>query len=223
MDDGAAQSDYFFLEDVLKQVQTGKQAFKDTGGSLSRCKKKPRMNVNESDGEGEVPEHVILQQTSNQTPLMQQKVARQPVSLPQKWRCLRDQASQRGVKLIYRPPGMARHKNNRSFYHKKRNCIVWTVECVDHRVGASRRLQQLEETQSIACLDRNNNDGADANTIFLIKKLPCRANNPLYVKLSPEMLLSDAIRDMTIYDFPTLELISTNQFDKFPVAIESLD
>jgi hypothetical protein len=63
------------------------------------------------------------------------------------------------------------------------------------------------------------------NLHLLIKKLPCPSNQPRYVKLekSTAATLKDALRGMTVIEYPTIEVVQTKDLDKYPRMIQEVD
>ena len=55
---------------------------------------------------------------------------------------------------------------------------------------------------------------------LLIKRIPCPANQSLYSELSRQFSLATCLRDRTLIEFPTIEIVPRDQLDQFPLLVQ---
>ena len=270
MNDQTVRSDYFFLEDVLGQVQSGKRLMRQvgagsgTGAEKKRFSKRPRMHAAEDndsqDQPNDEPQHVLVElassscsvispagriaalSSSSTTTTSEQTASQQsPHIIPHpKARCLYQQAASRGIRLLFMPAGMTRHKENRSYYYRNKNVIFWTVEWFLYaprkdggNTAPQRGTAQLIETTMLWGALRQHSVGLqeiareedatkDVSYSLLLKKLPSPASRPSFVTVSRTATLAEALADTTVFEYPTFYVVPTDRLPEFPRAIEEL-
>jgi hypothetical protein len=278
MDDSTINSDYHFLNDVLGEVESGKRLLRQVGETSSAEQagqaKRQRRGQESADGDNEaLPSHPLIQsaEASVAARLTLPGVAvQQPTTTksPQqhvnpKWRQFQQQCSSRGVNLLLMPPGLERHKSNKS--HLKKDVLYWTVEWRIHspattiaaaattafttptdapksmtststhppaRVLLSKiseqtivrnAIQQVESSKSIPSTSDGDDSVKDwSNYSLLLKRLPCPSHQPFYVEISDTATLASAIKDMTVIEYPTIEVVPVSRSAEFPLAIQDM-
>ena len=226
MSDQTIQSDYHFLEDVLKAVDGGKRLLKDVGATLTQQPhQKNSHDMRHTEDESSVPLHPMLR-IQERHDEEEPSNKRQRTSIAPKWQQLVQQADLRGTTLVLMPPGMQRHVSNTTWYHSKTNILYWKVDFVIHQDNNSTRII------SIPKLDENANVTEELKKPWpqytnehhlLLKRLPCPSNQPTYVELDRQTsTLKSALRNQTVIEYPTIELVPTTRLSQFPLSIEEL-
>lgn len=198
MTDATLQSDYHFLEDVLGQVDNGKKLWKHGGGAPPK-----RMRIDS--------DHALLRLDTT------------PPTHP-KWRELQRVAASKSIQILFQPQGMQRRTTNRSF--AKGSVIHWTVEVCLHGVDKSiqRDLIQVPDDMNLQDALTVAHFLLPAHHNVVTKKIPCPSRQPLYVQVDCRTNhLANALQDLTVIEYPTLEVIPIERLAEFPLAIESLD
>jgi hypothetical protein len=127
------------------------------------------------------------------------------------------------------PPGMARHKENRSYFNKNQQAIFWTLEwfCYPPVEGEPRRgvVQVIESAVLWDSLQKTLGEleGNTSSISLLLKKLPSRANDPRYVQVSRTATLAEALADMTVFEFPTIYVVHSSRLQEFPQSIQEIE
>jgi hypothetical protein len=207
MSDFNIRSDYHFLEDVLTNIDGGKRLLRYMGAAQYEPRK-----------EGVPLIHPMMQ-------LPQENDDNEPQSKRPRTNRLVQKAEERGVTLLLMPPGMQRHKSNTSWYHAKTDTFYWKVDFVIHGAPTSvlslpklSEHDNLSEELSKALPDTSN------STHLLIKRLPCRSNSPSYIELERKAsTLNTALRDMTVIEYPTIEVVPLGLLDRFPRYIQEVE
>lgn len=249
MNDDTITSDFHFLEDVVGQVEASRRAVQEVGGGLKgptppplHHHKKTRMQ----DGNDTViSDHPLLratvsQKTGTANATMVPRWTQESQVHP-KWRHWQQQALSKHVNVIFMPRGMQRRKTNKS--HVKNKLLHWTVEFVWHAEHTETKLnnshpsntKRWNVTVDETCTLENawkkalpldlvpeEPDLLWANHSLLIKRLPCPANAPLYNRLEPTFVLADALRDMTVMEYPTIEMVPKERLADFPCAVQDV-
>jgi len=129
--------------------------------------------------------------------------------------------------------------DNRTNNNSSDSVIHWTVEWRIHPpstnsgVGDVARTcrQQVSERKALRdCISsvvaQSIGDSGAANIdstySLLIKRLPCPSNRPTYVELSRDATLEMALKDMTVIEYPTIEVVPPSRLPDFPRSIEVL-
>jgi hypothetical protein len=279
MDDSTVNSDYHFLEDVLGQVESGKRLLRQVGEAASAEQagqanaKRQRRGQESTEGEDEViSSHPLIQSAEASADarlpglaVQQPSAATNATKSPQqhahpKWRHFEQQCTNRGVNLLLMPPGLERHKSNKS--HLKKDVLYWTVEWRIHqsltttaaatesttptestaRSSAStlppvrvllskiseqtivrQAIQQVEPSEKSSSTTVDSEDIKDwSNYSLLLKRLPCPSHQPYYVKISDASTLASALKDMTVIEYPTIEVVPVSRSAEFPLAIQDM-
>jgi hypothetical protein len=278
MDDSTINSDYHFLEDVLGQVESGKRLLRQVGEAASaeqagqaNAKRQRRGLESSTDNDGSegTSSHPLIQSAEALAAVarlpglaVQQPSAGTTNSKsPQqhahpKWRHFEQQCTNRGVKLLLMPPGLERHKSNKS--HLKKDVLYWTVEWRIHqspmtttttatesttpreskarsithapaRVLLSKISEQtivrlaIQQVEPSVSTTSGGDDVKDwSNYSLLLKRLPCPSHQPLYVKISDTSTLATALKDMTVIEYPTIEVVPASRSAEFPLAIQDV-
>lgn len=58
--------------------------------------------------------------------------------------------------------------------------------------------------------------------LLFMKSLPCRSSDPKYILLDPNVTLADTLRGKTVIEFPTVEVVGTEDKDNFSLFIDVL-
>ena len=59
--------------------------------------------------------------------------------------------------------------------------------------------------------------------LFYMKRLPCPSSSPQYYKLDPNVTLTDVLKDKTIIEFPTIDIVMEDDKDCFPLFIGEMN
>lgn len=137
-----------------------------------------------------------------------------------KTRRLLQQAERRGITLQIMPTMMARHQANTSWYCAPRDTITWKVEAILHPSKEMVTLNLTENEDNLT--DLISKEFQKANIVtppgdygLFIKRLPSNAQNPLYLKLEPSDCLKNALKGMTIVEYPTIYYVPKYLCDEF--------
>jgi hypothetical protein len=160
-----------------------------------------------------------------------------------KWRSFQRQAQRRGTSIMFMPHGMQRHKDNKSYC--KKEVLHWFIEwcihgdvvqhqentCTDSsevktlRTAPQRISLVAAETTTLDAIlkvlplpQRESLDGY----VILLKRIPSPSNQPKYVQLDKASTLSAALQDMTVIEYPILELVPTGRLDEFSLVIQAM-
>ena len=232
MNDAALQSDFHFLEDVLRHVDGSKRVLKQVGGAgrntadqiptthpmlLPLVKPKEELDA-------------LVDPTMNEGRYKMREKRMQNDTMPPKWRRLVQLALEQGTTVLLMPPGMERHKSNTSFQNTKTNCLHWKVDFVCHfqknrvvltcnklpdTVTPIAELTRLLQFHGIIDVDIK-------DTHLLLKKLPCPSNQPKYVHITNNQTLKETLTGMTVIEYPTFEVVLTKDLDKYPLIISEV-
>lgn len=234
MNDAALQSDFFFLEDVLRQVDGSKRVLKQVGVGTTNGKHDATNNMSESREHPMLQLAAIIAQDTLMDPTLEEEGAsrkRQKTHespLPPKWRRLVQQAHERKITLLLMPPGMERHKSNTTFHNVKNDTLHWKVEFVCHlEKQILLTCNKLQESATLSAelirLMQDRNIDIDVKDMhLLLKKLPCPANHPRYVQIANDQTLNEAMAGMTVIEYPTIDVVMTKDLSKFPLTIVEL-
>lgn len=232
MNDATLASDYHFLEDVLTQVDGGKRLLQQVGATKSNAANHKKLNHrNENDNDKQEGESVhvmlkILENKNDEEPT--QKKQRTSSNNNNKWLRLVQQAQERETTLMLMPPGMQRHETNTSWYQFKTDTIHWKVDLQIHSSDDNERaqvvsIQKVDENTSLVQVLSKSIPENDVNEYhLLLKKLPCPSNKPLYVELDREVTLKAALRDKTIIEYPTIEVVPKAALQRFTRSIQEV-
>jgi hypothetical protein len=281
MDDSTVNSDYHFLEDVLGQVESGKRLLRQVGEAASaeqagqanaKRQRREQETSTDNDGNEATVTHPLIQSAEASVAARLPGLAvQQPATTathsksPQqhahpKWRHFEQQCTNRGVKLLLMPPGLERHKSNKS--HLKKDVLYWTVEWRIHETPTTtttttaiaatesttpkesstlpparvllskiseqtivrQAIQQVEPSEKAS--STNTADSEDvkdwSNYSLLLKRLPCPSHQPFYVEISDTSTLATALKDMTVIEYPTIEVVPASRSAEFPLAIQDV-
>lgn len=123
--------------------------------------------------------------------------------------------------IVYQPPGMTRANRNKTGYDKKSASFIWTVEWVIignegqeiHRFVSYRIKEHLKLREALPVnIIRNNAPEfppeVDSNDIlfYLVNIIERRKNHPNLITLDPDMLLSNALQDKIVLEYPTIHV-----------------
>ena len=229
MNNSTLQSDFLFLEDVLRTVHGSKRFVKEIGAHSNPSAGKPQLlktteNNNNNDND------------DDQNQRQPKRMAHTPLS--PKWRRLVESAENHGITLLLMPAGMHRHDTNTSHYNLKRDQIFWKVEFVIHHhhhhqelhkksAGRKYASREADDTTIQQVWNRAQHRGEDAplpeGLFFLLKRLPCPSNAPQYKQVAPQATLKESLNGMTIYEHPTIEVVPTECLKDFPRLIEEME
>jgi hypothetical protein len=76
-------------------------------------------------------------------------------------------------------------------------------------------IQQVE-------LSKLSDDEDWSNYSLLLKRLPCPSHQPVYVEVSDTASLATALKDMTVIEYPTIEVVPASRSTEFPRAIQDV-
>jgi hypothetical protein len=238
MTDERLVSDYHFLEDVLRTMDTGKRVLRQTtGGGVVDDRgghKRPRRPLEAEDDATSSgrPAHPLLTAStvaSTTLPLPHQRQSQQDLShLAPKWRHMARQTGQRRITLLFLPAGMQRRLHNQSYHVQKKDCLHWTVEWILHTddATAAPRIVRTTVSEQSALRDALPSvlfRGQDATPHtgllhVLIQQIP-RAT---YATLSLDSTLREALVDLTVIEFPTLCLVTPARLSGFSIAVQAV-
>jgi hypothetical protein len=216
MTDATINSDYFFLENVLQTVDGGKRLLKQVGAIAGGGTHSLVAEVDTGDNDND----------DEPTRKRQKTIVEH---LPPKWRRLVQQAREREVTLLLMPQGMERHKSNTSHFNTKSERIIWKLEFSIHgdatppnKMIVSNKVS--EESKFIEEWNKHTqNMEIQQDLHFMLKKLPCPANKPQYVELNKESTLGDALKGMTVIEFPTIYVVLATELHNFPRLIQEVN
>jgi hypothetical protein len=230
MSDAALQSDFHFLEDVLRHVDGSKRVLKEVGASLGQQHQQHQPTTT-PDGDTDTPPPHPMLQLALPDPILEEegRKKRRPnhdPALPFKWKRMVQQAQDRNITLLLMPSGMERHKSNTSFYNTKNDSIHWKVEFSCHFEGAPALLtshnlaDSAKPRDELLVLLQAANMVIDTGDLhLLLKKLPCPSNQPKYVHIPNNQTLKEALTRMTVVEYPTIDVVLTKDLEKFPRMI----
>ena len=159
MTDQTITSDYHFLEDVLRNVDTGKRILKQTraGGGFfdaannkKHASKRPRRNdLDDHDNNSamdETPMHPLLNASNINSNNLQCTTTTTTTTAARhnpnwshvapRWRHVAKQALEHGkTQILFMPTGMQRRLQNQT--HFKKDVLYWTVEWIIHSEAAA--------------------------------------------------------------------------------------
>jgi hypothetical protein len=216
MTDATMESDYHFLEDIVGTVESGKRFLQHVGGASSTSSNPPQHKRARPTDDAEDKQHLLMRIT-NASNTNESATGPKPSYFVQ-------QAAQRGVTVVYMPAGMERHKTNSSCIKKKE--LYWTVEwCVHFESNYTKRTLVKDDCTLQQCLLQvlNTERLAVKDYHILIKRLPCSSNKPRYVELNATSTLAMALQDITVYEYPTIEIVPESAISRFPRAITQVN
>lgn len=123
--------------------------------------------------------------------------------------------------IVYQPPGMTRANRNKTGYDKKSASFTWTVEWVIignegqelYRFVSYRIREHLKLREALPVnIIRNNAPafppGVVSNDVlfYLVNIVERRKNHPNLILLDPDMLLSSALQDKIVLEYPTIHV-----------------
>ena len=234
MNDAALQSDFHFLEDVLRHVDGSKRVLKQVGAAgrmpVDQTTMTHPMLLSASQPKEEEEEDALVDPTLEEEQSIMRKRRMQDNMMPPKWRRLVQLALEQGTTILLMPSGMERHKSNTSFQNTKSYSLHWKVEFVCHfeKTRILLTCNKLPDTMTpIAELGRllqvNGYVDIDIQDIhLLLKKLPCPSNQPRYVRITIDQTLKEALTGMTVIEYPTFEVVLTKDLDKYPLIISEV-
>jgi hypothetical protein len=211
MSDTTVRSDYHFLEDVLTNIDGGKRLLREVGAA---------QNVQEPRQQEGVLAHPMMQ-------LFQDKDD-EPHSTSKRPRTNRlvQKAEDRGVTLLQMPAGMERHKSNTSWYHAKTDTFYWKVDFLIHATSPASVLSipKLSEHANLSEELVKSMPDLSNSIHLLVKRLPCQSNSPSYVELDRKACtLHTALQDMTVIEYPTIDVVPQGLLDRFPRQIQEIE
>lgn len=224
MNDATLQSDYHFLEDVLQTVDGGKRLLKHVGAAAStQQQQQQHVHKSENDEESELPHPIMMRiQQTEEPPAKRQRTG----SNNNKWQRLVHHADLRSTTLMLMPSGMQRHATNTTWYHIKTDTIYWKVDLNIHDADTNtQRLVSISKFDENATLQDEIVNKAGLNNTehhLLLKQLPCPSNQPRFVELDRQTTLKNALRDQTVIEYPTIEVVPTKALQKFPRTIQEM-
>lgn len=232
MSDATMASDYHFLEDVLNNVDSGKRLLQSVGGATRRSvsqqqsRKKQVDNQDDTDKLSSVHPIMKLIETKDEEEDGGEPQTKRQRTNNSKWQRLVQQAQERGTTLLLMPPGMQRHVNNTSWHHHKSDTINWKVDVNIHK-------ETKDESPRLVSIPKASEKTTLAETIrtaiptfspdehsVLLKKLPCPSNKPMYLALDAQSTLKDALREQTIIEHPTIDVVPKKALNRFPRFIQ---
>lgn len=214
MNDATLQSDFFFLENVLTTVDGSKRLLKDVG---ARATGGPQTLVAELSLKGD--------EDAKQAEEPASKKQKTTSDLPPKWRRLVEVAKERDTTLLLMPPGMERHKSNSTHYQTKNEVLHWKVEfllCDGAKPTTKIVNNKISEESKVIDEWNKLRDGDDVFH-FLLKKLPCPSNKPHYVEIDKEFTVKEALKGMTVIEYPTIHVARTIDLEQFPLLIQEVE
>jgi hypothetical protein len=222
MNDSTVNSDYFFLENVLQTMDGGKRLIKQIGAIAGGGSQRLLPEVDDANNGNDDDD-------DDDNDRRDQKRRKPNVEhLPPKWRRLVQQAKERDITLLLMPPGMERHKSNTTHVHAKSNVFMWKVEFAIHVDGtAATTIVSLNKVPEDAIIRHEwekvaPNVSPAQDLHFMFKMIPCPANRPSYMELDKESTLKDALRGMTVIEYPTIDVVIATELHKFPKLIQEV-
>lgn len=230
MNDKTLQSDFHFLEDVLNTVDVGKRLSKKIGATstsiIKRCSHHPLLQ------EEHTSSTTTMVPPPTTTSISNNRGGR-PIS--QKLKRLLQESRERDITLLVMPPGMQRHKSNTSHYNVTNGIIFWRLEFIIHMSSTdshkkknkvvfckkvSEECHWIEEYNHLWGGDKGMNGEVCSNHIFfLMKKIPFKT----YIELDRKITLRQILKGMTIIEYPTIEVVTSDNMHNFPRSIQVLE
>ncbi|GAX16373.1 hypothetical protein FisN_27Lu121 [Fistulifera solaris] len=199
MSDATLTSDYFFLEDVMRQV------------------KKPRF-APAMHNKTEPATHPLLQQVDHMD-----RFQRLPQHYPQKVRKLVQAAGSRGTRIMIQPSGLSRHQENRSYLNKE-GIIHWSVEIITimEDSDGSHCCEKKERILAGPLAETSRVGDVVPITIptgfaCYLRRFPSVVHQPVNI----DSTWKEALQDMTIIEFPTLYIGPKSTFSQAITEMES--
>ena len=220
MNDSTVNSDYFFLENVLQTMDGGKRLLKQVGAIAGGVPQRLLPKVDDDKDDNVHDDDDNRRDQKRRKPNVEH--------FPPKWRRLVQQAKERDVTLLFMPPGMERHKSNTTHFHAKSNALLWKLEFAIHDDGTcATRIVSQNKVPEDAILRHEwekvaPNMDADQELHFMLKMIPCPANRPSYVELDMESSLKDALKGMTVIEYPTIDVVVATELHRFPKLIQEV-
>lgn len=143
---------------------------------------------------------------------------------------LQSAAERRRIQVLVMPNGMSRHRNNTSSYDAKSNTIFWRVEwlfeheaaLVDDRANERTPLKELVRrviSRQAPSARRSNYEAClDDSFHVLLKKLPGRANQPVFDMLDKDVGLDLALTGKCVIEHPTVHVVRSTELSKYHIA-----
>jgi hypothetical protein len=227
MSDAALQSDFHFLEDVLRHVDGSKRVLNEVGASVGRPHQRHHQHqptITQDDTH--TPPHPMLQLALLEEEGRKKRRPNHDPLLPGKWKRMVQQAQDRKITLLLMPSGMERHKSNTSFHDTKSDSLHWKVEFSCHfeknpaLLTSHKLADSAKPRDELLVLLLANNMVIDTGDVhLLLKKLPCPSNQPKYVHIPNDQTLKEALTGMTVVEYPTIDVVLTKDLEKFPRMI----
>lgn len=217
MNDSTVNSDFFFLENVLQSIDGGMRLLKQVGAITGGGEQLLLPKVDDKhDNDVDDDRH----DEKRRKPHVEH--------IPPKWRRLVQQAKERDVTVLLMPPGMERHKSNTTHFHAKSNMLIWKLEFAFHvDATSSATIISHNKVPEEAIIHHEwekvaSNMGTGQELHFMLKMIPCPANRPAYVELDKESTLKEALKGMTVIEYPTIEVVVATELHRFPMLIQEV-
>lgn len=158
-------------------------------------------------------------------------------------RKLIQRANERGIRLLIMPNGMERRKRNTTKYFDKTDLIKWKVEWIFHNCpGNVTTIQDqiFENSHLITELKKHVRSECKSNSknrlplkcpfrmidpdqlCVLLKRTPCASNRPKFFSLDPSLTLRQALKEKTIIEYITLDVVLPQNVSSFPLMIKDI-
>jgi len=163
---------------------------------------------------------------------------------------LLQQAQQRNITILFMPSMMQRSINNKSSkYDLKKKCLIWKVDFVFHfyeeekhdtniltvdrmydNAVISVQLYRIMEQEAFS----NKTTESKARAILksfsvkkddiciYLKKLPCSSSQPQYKQICQDQTLDESLHEMTVIEYPTLDIVLKPHSHLFPTFIQEV-
>lgn len=202
MSDETLTSDYFFLEDVMRQV------------------KKPRLSQPIHTSTEQPTTHPLLQKVD---PSSSDRFQRLPHQLPQKTKKLIQAAASRGTRVLIQPAALSRHQENKSYVNKE-GTIYWSVEIINYIEGRDSEDKQREQKERllrgpVAETSRLGDvvpTTPSSAACYCIRRFPSNTYRPVNL----DSTWKETLQDITVIEFPTIYI---GPKAKFSLSIEEVE
>ena len=169
-------------------------------------------------------DYFFLEDVLNQTVKRQKPNHEKKSHLSKNKKKLKEQARERGIEFKMMPPIMERHKSNSSWYSIQKDTITWKVEVIripdrtsvsvhidEHRtdiLDVIRKAFSDDDDSGVSLLDSNHHK--------LFVKAPSSAKTPQYAEIPSFSPLNQALRGLTVIEYPTIYMVPPEKLDEFP-------
>lgn len=216
MTDSTLESDYHFLEDVLRNVESSKRVLPQKKGNIS---KKPKREETATEGPHSLLEDSATDIISSNLNDSEKK------RIPPRLRKFHSRAIEGGVaKIHYMPQGMSRNTMNKCHIRRQKagETLYWSVEWNIQEEDSSKPTVKLATVAETAALRTvcGALESKIENMALLIKQRRPDWSDDKYVQLNIDGTLKEALEGLTLIEFPTIKVIPEQRLQEYPVMMQ---